>query len=400
MKAYVWALAAAMAANFAQAQGGLTPPGAPAPSMKTLAQIEPRFPIMNLPYIIWLPGSYYVTDNLILLSNNISGITVLADNVKIDLNGFLLTGPGTGSGIGIEQSSQQCNLSIAHGNLSGWHGHAIYAPGRNGRFEVLTVTRNGAGMNVGPGSLVADCIASSNSSSSITAGFWGDDSCTFVRCIANYNRSTDGPGYGFYGESGCTFSDCAAAENTGVAAYGFALGRGCSLSRCAAGTNGTGFSVGNDCRVADSIARDNLHDGFLAGSRCMVSGCLLVGNGAGDGLRVASASIVRDCVSSGNYEAGIDVTGDNVLVTGCNSSSNRAAGIYVKGHRNRIEGNQSAQNDWGVYFDNSSATDHNLALRNSAFSNGSGNYSAGTGNFIAPVDSSGAFTNASANYSF
>jgi len=38
-------------------QGSLTPPGTPAPTMKTLAQIEPRTPISFLPVTLSQPGS-------------------------------------------------------------------------------------------------------------------------------------------------------------------------------------------------------------------------------------------------------------------------------------------------------------------------------------------------------
>ena len=41
----------------AGAQGPLTPPGAPAPTMKTLAQVEPRIAITNAPYTIKRPRS-------------------------------------------------------------------------------------------------------------------------------------------------------------------------------------------------------------------------------------------------------------------------------------------------------------------------------------------------------
>ena len=53
-------------------QGSLTPPGAPAPTMKTLSQIEPRIIInaagtpgdsSNL-FNITQPGSYYLTTNI------------------------------------------------------------------------------------------------------------------------------------------------------------------------------------------------------------------------------------------------------------------------------------------------------------------------------------------------
>jgi hypothetical protein len=41
------------------AQGSLTPPpGAPAPTMKTLDQIEARTPISSAPFTISAPGSY------------------------------------------------------------------------------------------------------------------------------------------------------------------------------------------------------------------------------------------------------------------------------------------------------------------------------------------------------
>ena len=45
--------------------GPLTPPGPPAPTSKTLNEIEPRTPINSLPFVIEEPGSYYLTRNLI-----------------------------------------------------------------------------------------------------------------------------------------------------------------------------------------------------------------------------------------------------------------------------------------------------------------------------------------------
>src|ERR1043165_9796506 len=74
-------------------QGSLTPPGAPAPTMKTLDQIEPRAPISSLPYTIASSGSYYLTTNLTALSA-VDGIVINADNVTLDLSGFTMTGFG------------------------------------------------------------------------------------------------------------------------------------------------------------------------------------------------------------------------------------------------------------------------------------------------------------------
>src|SRR4051812_45809594 len=75
--------------NSAFSQGSLTPPGAPAPTMKSLDQIEARTPISSVPFTISVPGSYYLTTNLTAALNQ-NGITVSADNVTLDLNGFHL----------------------------------------------------------------------------------------------------------------------------------------------------------------------------------------------------------------------------------------------------------------------------------------------------------------------
>ena len=65
------------------AQGSLTPPGAPAPTMKTLQQIEPRTAITNTGAVtISQPGSYYLTANLAVSSGD--AITIATNGVTLD----------------------------------------------------------------------------------------------------------------------------------------------------------------------------------------------------------------------------------------------------------------------------------------------------------------------------
>ncbi len=100
------------------AQGSLTPPGAPAPTMKTLAQIEARTPISSAPFTISVPGSYYLTTNLTVRSGD--AIAIATNGVTLDLNGFTLSStanPAAGSGVRINSGLR--NLTILNGFIQG-----------------------------------------------------------------------------------------------------------------------------------------------------------------------------------------------------------------------------------------------------------------------------------------
>jgi hypothetical protein len=100
------------------AQGALIPSGPPAPSMKTLAQIEPRTPISSAPFIITQPGSYYLTTNLTVSSGD--AIQINANQVTLDLNGFGIysTAP-VATNTGILLASSRTNITISNGYIVG-----------------------------------------------------------------------------------------------------------------------------------------------------------------------------------------------------------------------------------------------------------------------------------------
>jgi hypothetical protein len=100
------------------AQGSLTPPGAPAPTMKSLDQIEARTPISSLPFTISSSGSYYLTKNLSVSSGN--AITVNANGVTLDLNGFTISSTAaSANGTGILINSGLRNIAITNGFVQG-----------------------------------------------------------------------------------------------------------------------------------------------------------------------------------------------------------------------------------------------------------------------------------------
>ena len=90
-----WILAGTMALLLAASWSGiafsgpLDPPGAPAPTMKTLQQVEPRTPISSIPFTITTPGSYYVTSDL--ATTGTLGIRIDTNDVTLDLSGFTLS---------------------------------------------------------------------------------------------------------------------------------------------------------------------------------------------------------------------------------------------------------------------------------------------------------------------
>ena len=104
------------------AQGPLTPPGSPAPTMKTLDQIESRTPVQSLaaaaPYSITQPGSYYLTGNITVGSGN--AVVINSDDVSLDLNGFTIRSNFIGgghNGAAITATVDHARLSVRNGSI-------------------------------------------------------------------------------------------------------------------------------------------------------------------------------------------------------------------------------------------------------------------------------------------
>src|SRR5450631_3519420 len=138
-----------------RAQGSLTPPGAPAPTMKSLDQVEPRTPVdtnntpgnVSFEFYINQPGSYYLTAKIVGVSGK-SGIGISANNVTLDLNGFLVQGVSSGLVNGIFTYNTCTNITIRNGTISGWNrGANSYA--NSEVLEHLIVYANDYGIQCG-----------------------------------------------------------------------------------------------------------------------------------------------------------------------------------------------------------------------------------------------------------
>ena len=155
------------------ARGGpLDPPAAPASTMKTLQQVEPRTPISqpataaDFPIQINAPGSYYLTENVTGVAGK-SGIVINADDVTLDLNGFSLFGGGFSTRGISDNDGFRTNLTIRNGVVRGWGTGLGMRFTTRSTFEDLKVTDGapvGNGIDIGSGNDVRRVISRYNAS--------------------------------------------------------------------------------------------------------------------------------------------------------------------------------------------------------------------------------------------
>lgn len=103
------------------AQTSLTPSSAPAPTLRTMNQVEPRTPISEAGTITQ-PGSYFLTGNIVTAGH---GITIQTNNVTLDLMGFCITGDRAGADYGIYVDGNagvvRSGVHILNGSIRGFH---------------------------------------------------------------------------------------------------------------------------------------------------------------------------------------------------------------------------------------------------------------------------------------
>jgi parallel beta-helix repeat protein len=356
---YVWlfGLAFAPTASDVFAQGALIPPGAPAPTMKTLEQVEPRTLIASLPYTITNSGSYYLATNLTGASG-FQGIIVSADSVFLDLNGFSLIGvPGSSNGIFFSGNRQ--DVVVRNGVIRNWGVDGIVGNGARGvHYLGLHVANNGRG------------------------GLSGDFATVVRECSAISNAL-----WGIAANTGSTVSDSTARGN---GSDGFIISNdSTTLHRCASSDNGGSgfFGSGNNHFVNCSAGRNKVH-GFTGGGN-VFRGCIATFNST-NGFFGSFGAVLEGCRASNNSGDGIQVGGSSrISGSDCSSngfSSGDGAGIHATGGFARIEDNSVYSNDRGIQVDGI----RNIIFRNTAVGNTINYVIAGTnhvGVIVSPTNS-------------
>jgi len=348
----------------AYTQNYLTPlgdPGSEEARMRTMNEVMAARPISSLPVTITNSGSYVVVCNLTGVSGS-NGISILVNNVTLDLNGFCLNGV-TGSLYGICIPSNQTSIVIKNGVMRDWGLYGLYAADTaNSTFSGLTSISNGWGANcsgiyIGKNNLLSDCVSTGSKS----YGIWTGSGCSIRDCKVSENQ-----GRGINATDGCTLTGCSAYGNgaDGIASY-----NGSTIVRCMAYRNLDDGIYGQNCTIRDCAAFGNTNNGVNA-TMCTVAGVSASEN-YGHGIR-ASSSLITQCSAIKNNGHGI--LAYNSLVNGNSCQQNgyvdlNSAGISVAGAGCRIENNLVLYNDYGI----ETSVGGNFIVRNTA-SNNTTNY--------------------------
>lgn len=312
------------------AQGPLTPPGAPAPTMKSLDQIEPRIPISSLPYTINTSGSYYFTGNLAFSAVAGHAIRITASNVTLDLMGYTLSSTADVTGLAI-YSTAASGITIRNGKIQGtttvtitgtapaqtWttaaggFSYGILDDSTQGIYEKLQIRgcRFSGLFAFNGGCTVKQVTAASN-------GYYGI--YTSSGSVTSSTAHSNGD-YGIFASQGSVTNSTASSNgNFGISApYG-------SVINATATSNGDTGILALTGSVTNSTARFNGNDGILA-SYGSVTNSTAASNG-NHGI-IADYGSVANSTARSNGNDGISVYFGSV--TNSTASSNGGDGIFA-----------------------------------------------------------------------
>jgi len=299
----------------------------------------------GFPYVIASPGSYRLASNLILENPNLTAIQVLAPNVTIDLNGFVISGvticsgsPVTGcteagDGRGIDGEAA-AGVKVCNGIIRGM-GNAGIALGFEARVEdVRVVSNGGVGVVVAGSSRVsgASVIRNGNSGVSLGAGSSITDSVVTGNHAAgiSFDAQTEIIGNAVYanGQPGTP-------GHSGIVASG---SDNTILHNAVSQSGYAGIAASQDNVVSENAISQNANFGMRLSGGNTVEGNAVYGNLAG-GIRAAGGSTLLGNAIRSNQGPGIELTGSATGLSDNVISENSAGTITPPGSFLQIGGN-------------------------------------------------------------
>ena len=250
----------------------------------------------NFPVTLDHPGSYRLTGNLTVTSENATAIVITSGNVTVDLNGFAIacnTGVApcpSGSGTGIDANQE--NVTIINGTVRDMGGNGITAGAHARIANVRALGNHNNGISTVSGSLLTDNIANNNGNDGLTSGQ--------ASTITNNTTRNNGRG-GIETSTGCTISANTASSNPIIGIY---CNGGCTISNNTTNSNGTGISLLGGNAIIGNTALNNTGFGIVAiGTDSGYALNTLTGNNGG-----GNAAQVSGGTSLGQNFCGTDTT--------------------------------------------------------------------------------------------
>lgn len=277
------------------------PPSDPTTAMKSLNQVEPRTIISSLPYTISQSGSYYLTSNLVF-GDGLTGISISANDVTLDLGGFTLQRTGSaGEGVistGVAITGSGVTVRNGHIDGAGAAGRRTNGvTGSGGKVIVEDITvrdcadsmgiQSGYGITVSAASRITRCHVI-DADRGVTAGL-------IESCVLEGSKIT-------------------ASGNVKNCTVSGATIQGDSVTGCKVTTG----SIENTGAVSDCVVASGniLSSGTV--TDCVVTSGNIQNGGKVSGCKVTTGFIqnsakVSDCVvTSGNIENSTNVSGCTV----------------------------------------------------------------------------------------
>ena len=236
------------------------------------------------------PGNYVLSGDRFCSGD---GIRVEADDVTIDLDGFSLVGPDSGSSVGIFMDGRR-NVEIRNGTIRDFGGRGIHDKNGTGTaygkriIGIRAISNGSCGLCLGgDGNLIVDCLVADNKGSGLCVGR------SIVRNNVFLNNETGG-----------------IAPGDGSVVEGNVVVR----------SNAAGVMARSGCIIKGNSVTDNANSGIYGEGGCLIEGNVSCGNNRSNtpgyyaGIRVVTDCIVRGNSVRGNLQNNIfSVRSGNVL---------------------------------------------------------------------------------------
>ena len=312
------------------------------------------------------PGSYVLVENLVISNAFMTGIEVDADDVTIDLNGFVLMGPGANAGDGIRQTVGYNSATLRNGTLSSWKANAlspvwaVEMSGDNNLIQNVTVRDSDLGIRVGDGAIVADCLLADNIGVGEGSGIQAAGGTRIVDCTIKGTDSSTSNTVAISTRDAGVISGCAIYDNGAAQDFvGIQTRHGSVVHRCSVYNNRDtidnvgidagdgsvihGVTVNGNQGTGGDVAAIQVGDGGIVAGSVVKNHTLSLNNGYG--IYAGTGAIVADCTADNIqsfYGFGIRI-GTNSLVEGCNVVGNWIG--ILTGDGCLVRNNEIADND-------------------------------------------------------